>query len=187
MRTLTTRQELEALYDRQVGRLLNVAYRMLWNRADAEEVLQEAFLRLHNRLAREELRKPEGYLRRTVVNLCIDRLRRTHPHLSLDQDVSGAEGELSPHEVWPDEGARRGDREMDEKMRLELIEKAVQTLPPKERAAFNLREYEQLTYAEIAEALDATMPQVKTWLYRARRTLARELAPLLAEQEGGRS
>lgn len=187
MKPSGVRQDLEALFDRCVPRLLNVAYRMLWNRADAEEVIQEAFLRLHNRLARERVENAEAYLRRTVVNLSIDRLRKARPDWSLDQDMPGSEGGASPHEALADHSARRGDREMDEKQRFELIQKAIQELPPRERAAFNLREFEQLTYKEIAEALDATMPQVKTWLYRARQKLARQLEPLRAEEEGGRS
>lgn len=151
---------------------------MVWNRADAEEILQEAFLRLHNRLQRRTLDQPEAFLRRIVINLSIDRLRRLRPELSLDEPPDEAASRIPTHEKLADIKTPRPDEASDQRQRVEIIQKALEGLPIRERAAFTLREFENLAYQDIAECLEATMPQVKTWIYRARKKLAVELSPL---------
>jgi RNA polymerase sigma-70 factor (ECF subfamily) len=63
------------------------------------------------------------------------------------------------------------------------VRRAIDRLPENFRAALVLCEYENLSYAQIAETLGASVPQVKTWIHRARRQLAEYLGPYMQERQ----
>jgi RNA polymerase sigma-70 factor (ECF subfamily) len=141
----------------------NLAYRMLGNAAEAEDAAQETFLRAYTRLnTYDSGRKFSSWLLAIASHHCIDRLRRRRFALSLD--------ELPPWR-WlsgssrPEEVVIRGE-ERDEVRRL------LAQLPPHYRAAVILRYWYDLSYQEIAEAMETTESAVKSTLYRARRMLA---------------
>jgi RNA polymerase sigma-70 factor, ECF subfamily len=133
--------------------VLRTAYRILGNWADAEEVAQEVFLKLHRRgvgFANEAALG--GWLYRVTVNLCFDRARAARSSEELPQTLSQAAA------------AEAGMIREQEKQRLMA---ALKKLPVKERAAVVLREIEGLTTAEAAAALGSTEGTVRSQIFRA--------------------
>jgi RNA polymerase sigma-70 factor (ECF subfamily) len=142
----------------------NLAYRMLGNAAEAEDAAQETFIRVYTRLdTYDSERKFSSWLLAIASHYCIDRLRqRRWDWLSLD--------ELPPRHLLasssrPEETIIRGE-ERDE------VRQLLNQLPPHYRATVILRYWYDLSYQEIAEALEITESAVKSTLHRARRMLA---------------
>jgi RNA polymerase sigma-70 factor, ECF subfamily len=135
------------------------AYRFLGDAMEAEDVAQESFL---NMLKAAHRYRPTATFRtffyRILANLCIDRARKKHPvyadNLSDMSDLS-----TSPME------------DLIEKERQAHIRKALDSLPPNQKATMILRYYEGLSYAEIAQILDVTPKAVERLIGHARTSL----------------
>jgi len=146
----------------------NVAYRFLGNAADAEDVAQEAFLRVLDAAPRyRATAKFRTFLYRIVTRLCIDLSRRRVSRLA---DVES----LLDHRAGPLESAV-----VDERTR--RVREALMGLPDKQRMAVVLRYYENLGHQEIAVSLGTTAKGAERLLARARDTLE----PLLAGLRDG--
>lgn len=141
-------------------RLLAIARAIVGSAAAAEDVLQQAILNLYEHRDRYDWRQPLGLMRKTVVNEALRSLRQ--PKMGLVAD------ELLGRDDSPVGGLI--DRET-----IEQVRSAIAQLPEHFRAALVLCEYEKMSYVQIAEVLDASVPQVKTWLHRGRRQLALKL------------
>jgi len=141
-------------------RLLAIARAVVGYRASPEDVVQQAVLNLFEHRYRYDWREPGGLLRRAVVNEALRILRK--PKMSV------VEEEQVPGGVMPDAAIQ--DREM-----VAHVRAAIDKLPDHFRSALVLCEYENLSYADIAKTLDASVPLVKTWIFRARRQLAEML------------
>jgi len=142
----------QVVHDRQ-RQVLRTAYRILGNWADAEDVAQEAFVRLH----RHGLGFPNeaalgGWLYRVAVNLCLDHNRASRPKQELLELPSGAAS--AEAEVIRDQ--QKGK-----------LMAAMAQLPPKERAAIVLREIEGLSTAEVAEILGTAEGTVRSQISKA--------------------
>ena len=143
--------------------ILRTAYRILGNWADAEEVAQEAFLRLHRHgLGFSREAAMGAWLYRVTVNLCFDRARTVRPSAELN--------ELLRAEAVAERDAIR------EQQKRKLMA-ALARLPVKERAAIVLREIEGLTTAETAAALGSTEGTVRSQIFRAMAKLRGMLEP----------
>jgi RNA polymerase sigma-70 factor (ECF subfamily) len=139
-------------------RLLAIARAIVGNRASPEDVVQQAVMNLFQHRARYDWREPGGLLRRAVVNEALRLLRA--PKMSV---VAEDQPELGP---------AAPDKSMDQRETVEKVRAAIDKLPEHYRSALVLCEYEQMPYAEIAKTLNASVPQIKTWIHRARRQLA---------------
>jgi RNA polymerase sigma-70 factor (ECF subfamily) len=154
----------EDVLRRREVQVLRTAYRIVGNWADAEDVAQEVFVRLHRNGLRFDSDAALGaWLYRVTVNLCLDRVRSARPWLEL--------AEVPAREVTAEETAIREEQ----KRRLMA---ALATLPAKERAAVVLRELEGLSTAEVAEALGSSEVTVRSQISKA---LAR-LRTILSER-----
>jgi RNA polymerase sigma-70 factor (ECF subfamily) len=140
-------------------RLLGIARAIVGNRASPEDVVQQAFMNLYQHRDRYDWREPGGLLRRTVVNESL-RILRQRRMSGLVEEGGPASDELTPV------------GEMIENETTAQVKRAISRLPEHFRAALVLCEYENMPYTQIAETLGATVPQVKTWIHRARRQLA---------------
>ena len=144
---------------------IGLARRILANPADAEEVVQEAMLRVWTSAPRW---RPEArfrtWLYRVVVNLCLNRKRRA-PFASLE-----AAGE--PADPQPDARTQMERAERDK-----AIADAIARLPERQRAAIVLTYQEGLSNADAAEALGTTRGAIETLLVRAKQSLRRQLSP----------
>jgi RNA polymerase sigma-70 factor (ECF subfamily) len=142
----------------------NLAYRMLGNAAEAEDAAQETFLRAYTRLnTYDSGRKFSSWLLAIASHHCVDRLRqRRLSWLSLD--------ELPPWR-WLSGSSRPEEVVIRSEERGE-VRQLLDQLPPHYRAAVILHYWYDLSYQEIAEAMETTESAVKSTLYRARRMLA---------------
>jgi len=154
------------LVERYKDAVQNLAYRMLGNTTEAEDVTQETFVRAYTQLATYKCaHKFSTWLLSIASHLAIDQLRRRR-FLALPlEDVPFLEW-IVDGGIGPEQSALQGERQ-DE------IQSYLQRLPAKYRAVIVLRYWHDFSYEEIASALNLTPPLVKARLHRARELLAR--------------
>lgn len=141
----------------------NVAYRMLGEYRDAEDATQETFLRAFRAIQTlDPLRPPGAWLKKIAVNVCLNRLERRGTLTLEDVDA------LPIKDPGPE--AQTIEREQNRQVRTALL-----TLPPRYRAAIELRHFQELSYAEMAETLNRPLSDIKSDLFRARKLLAETL------------
>jgi RNA polymerase sigma factor (sigma-70 family) len=151
----------EALVSRYETRLLAFCRHMLASREDAEDVLQEVFAAAFNAILADEREiNVRPWLYRIARNRSLNHLRRAVPIGVDSMDVHFA-----------DQGQSTGDKVFKREAFRQLIED-VQQLPETQRTALLLREIDALSYEQIAEAMETTVPSVKSLLVRARISLA---------------
>ena len=153
-------REVDDLYRRHGAEVYRYAYAVLGNHADAEDVTQTTFLNAYRSLEQGvRPRKPSNWLLTIASNAIKQRFRQeqARPRLvELDEHIAGQEAD--------DDGPSVG----------ELLA-ALSKIPPQQRQAIVLREFEGRSYSEIAEILGVTTSALETLLFRARRSLAEEL------------
>lgn len=160
---------LGELLRRNAGRILSLAFRYLGDRAMAEDVVQETFLKLYQARERYRPDAPFGaYLLRIATNVCLSQLRRKRVH-SLDGGDEEGGGDRHPDPADPRvaiPAQALADQELAARVR-----DAVQQLPDRQRMAILLNKFEGLDYQQVAEHLGLTVPATKSLLHRARMAL----------------
>lgn len=155
------RLDRTAVFERYRARLFGIAYRMLGSVEDAQDMIQETYLRWHQADA-VTVRSPEAWLIAVATRLSIDRLRRT----SLERE--GYVGDWLPEPIATDEPSspdQRAELASDLSMAFLLL---LERLSPEERAAFLLREVMDADYGEIARVLEKTEAACRQIVHRAR-------------------
>jgi len=168
---------LEELIERHQSLVAGTVARMLGSNSDVEDIAQQVFIRVWKSARRYVPRaKFTTWLLKITRNLVFNELRRTkrHPHVSL-QTEPGVEEFPVKDEVNPAPDASLLETELQR-----AIEEAIMQLPESQRMALVLRRYEQLSYEQIAEILDLSVPAVKSVLFRARTELRSRLSRYLA-------
>lgn len=151
------------IVERYKQRVFGLCFRMLGQREDAEDISQEAFLRVLNNLTNwDQNRAFEPWLMTIAANRCRTQLARRKSNLA-PQTLPFAPSD----ERWTNES--RAEQLLEE------IQLAVDTLPRSHARAFTLFHQKQLSYAEIATELGVPQGTVKTWVHRARHELIRRL------------
>ncbi len=161
-------QQVTDLFAEQYDGMCRLAAHLLGDRAGAEEVVQEAFLRTFSSWRR--IRRPQRaqwYLRATVVNLCRSRLRRR-----ATEDRSNRTVYATDPERQATGGSGAGTGAPDDAL---VVLEAVRHLPTRQRETVILRYYEDLPEAAIAKVLGCSVGTVKSQLSKARATLAAAL------------
>lgn len=154
---------------RHVPAMLGLARRILGNAADAEDVVQEAMLRVWTHAPRwEPLAAFRTWLTRIVVNLCLDRKRKA-PWVDLE-----AAGEIA------DPTPNAGD-EVERNERDRLVDLAIAQLPDRQRTAIVLTYGDGMSNAEVAEVMGTTVSAVETLLVRGKQGLRRALGDITDE------
>lgn len=158
------------LVRRYQGSVFGVCYRIMGERQGAEDQVQEAFLRAHERLRTFKLDKPFGpWIRRVAANLCLNAIRAAGPtRLPLEEERDLPLGRASAN---PERQAQRDEQ-------AETVRAAIRRLPPHYRAVIELRHFQELSYAEIGTALGLPLSDVRSHLYRARKALAKDLGSI---------
>jgi RNA polymerase sigma-70 factor (ECF subfamily) len=141
-----------ASFDPLRPKLLRVAYRMLGSVSDAEDMVQEAFIRWM-KADRQEIREPEAFLRRTVTRLCLDQLKSARRQ---------RETYIGP---WLPDPVMEEEKEEDVTLPLML---ALERLSPLERAAFLLHDVFGLGFEEVATTIERDMAACRQLAARAR-------------------
>jgi RNA polymerase sigma-70 factor (sigma-E family) len=153
-------ERIQALFEQHYQGLCRLAYLIVGDSVQAEEIVMDAFLRTFASWRRiRDLNRADAYLRRAVVNMSRTRLRRRHTEerSALASGLGPAGWDVDSHEA-----ARR-------------VWDAVRSLPHRQRAAVILRYYEDLPEAEIAATLRCSLGTVKSQLSKARASLSRAL------------
>ncbi|MFD2258078.1 RNA polymerase sigma factor [Luteolibacter algae] len=161
------------LVERHQNAVVGTVSKMLGNANDSEDIAQQVFIRVWKHAKRY---KPDNkfttYLYTIVRNLVYNESRRR----SRKKTVSSDQREEDYHLQHPaDSSAQPDSTLLNAELRL-AIDTAIQNLPENQRMAVILRRYENLPYEEIAQVLGATVPAVKSLLFRARTTLRETLA-----------
>ncbi|CCQ94398.1 RNA polymerase sigma factor sigW [[Clostridium] ultunense Esp] len=166
--------ELVALYK---DRIFSLAFRMLGDREEAEDVAQETFIRLFTHLHRyDETYRLSTWLFRIANNLSIDRLRRSKRNLkglSLDAELQGTEG-LALYDAVRDDSPTPEQSLLQNEVE-EQIKEAIRSLSPKYRNIMILKYMEDLSIQEISEIVNLPEATVKTRLHRGREALRKKL------------
>ncbi len=148
-------------------------YRMVQNQAVAEELAQETFLRVYrSRNAYEPAAKFATWLFRIASHLALNWIRDTKDEKG-QQELDAAAGGLTPQIPAPHPSA---EESLVREATLDEVRKAVAALPPAQRAAVLMHKYEEMSYSQIARALDISESAVKSLLFRAYETLRARLA-----------
>ncbi|MDQ0063078.1 RNA polymerase sigma-70 factor (ECF subfamily) [Paenibacillus harenae] len=163
--------ELVSLYQ---DKLFHMAYRMLNNRQESEDVVQDTFLRVYKNLDRyDENLKFSTWIYRIATNLCIDRLRKRKPVYSLDAESTEHEG-LDGYSMIPSDD-RTPETELLLSDTQRIIHQAIETLPPKYKTVMTLRYMQDLSLQEIGDIMDMPVTTIKTRVHRGREFLRKKL------------
>jgi RNA polymerase sigma-70 factor (ECF subfamily) len=167
----------ETLVDRHQSLVAGTVARMLGSNSDVEDISQQVFIRVWKSARRYVPRaKFTTWLLKITRNLVFNELRRSkrHAHVPLQTDPGAEEFPLKDEKnLAPDVSLLQTELQR-------AIEDAITQLPESQRVALILRRYEQLSYEEIAEVLDLSVPAVKSVLFRARTELRARLSRYLA-------
>jgi RNA polymerase sigma-70 factor (ECF subfamily) len=162
----------ESLVERHQALVAGTVARMLGSNSDVEDISQQVFIRVWRSAGRYVARaKFTTWLLKITRNLVFNEMRRAkrHPHVPVHIDPEIEELPLK------DEATETPDATL---LRVELqraIERAIMQLPETQRMALVLRRYQDLSYEEIAEVLELSLPAVKSLLFRARTELRERL------------
>ena len=164
-----------ALVQQHSRRVFQLAFRMMRNEQDAEDVVQECFLRAYSQLGRFEARADFGtWLYRIAANCALDMMRTRGHRLQARTDALHDAAQLS-------ESTRPGPERLAESAEIDrLVNEALDDLTAIERAAFTLRHHEGRSIDEICRTLNLGKSAAKHAVFRAVRKLRGTLAPFRA-------
>ena len=168
-------QAYTELLNKYRGAIFNLVFKMIKNREEAEDLVQETFVKAFSALPSfDEQYAFSTWLFKIATNNCIDYLRKKKlKTFSIDKPTEAKEGEIK--QTYKD--AKTPDPEVDtiEKERSFIIEDAIKCLPAKYRDAIILRHKEDKSYEEISEILNLPIGTVKARIFRAREKLKKYL------------
>ncbi len=158
------------LVERYSARIINLAYSMIGNRHDAEDVAQEAFVRAYKGLAKfQKKAKFSSWLYQIALNLCKDYLKAKSRHARTVDDEQLAAIDGNPQDQAPRVILKE---ELSQKMR-----ESINKLPWLYREAFVLRHLQGLDYGDVASITEVPADTVRVRAYRAREMLRLSLSP----------
>ena len=166
----------ESLIERHQALVAGTVARMLGSNAEVEDITQQVFIRVWRSAGRYVARaKFTTWLLKITRNLVFNEMRRAkrHPHVPVQVDPEADELPLK------DEVTETPDANLLQTELQRAIETAITQLPETQRMALVLRRYEDLSYEEIADVLDLSLPAVKSLLFRARTELRERLKTYL--------
>lgn len=176
---MTEAQQFEAFLKNYQDLVFSTAMRLLANRAEAEDVTQEVFLKAYERLGElSESKTAGGWLRTVATNLSLNHLSRYRSRWSFFSELFSSragDDEEMPLEFAAPENVEETLAAAD---RRTLVEQALQKLPPVQRVPLVLYHMEDLSYEEIATKLGVSLGKVKTDIFRGREALRQKLAPI---------
>lgn len=163
-------ETIEELFTALESPLLAYAWRLLADRAAAEDVLQEAFMKLHVQF--DEVREPRAWLYRTVHNLALNHQRRAGkivPLIPAGEDGEPSAGDSADPVLLPDEQIARWEG-------IGLVRLSLAALDERSRELVRLKFNEDLSYKEISARTGLTVGNVGYLLHHALKTIAAELS-----------
>ena len=166
----------KAIVERYQRRVINVGYRFLGNREDAEDVAQETFLKVYLSAKSYKPRaKLFTYLYTIVTRLALNRLRKKKRLRWFSLDQLERNGEVGIGQEVPADPADQPDQSLERAEREALVRRALDTLPAAQKTAVILSRYEGLSYKQIAEVMELSVSAVESKLHRAKQRLRKKL------------
>ncbi|MEL6184414.1 MAG: RNA polymerase sigma factor [Myxococcota bacterium] len=153
--------------------------RFVRNRATAEELTQEVFVRVYTTKRYRPEHPFRAWIYRVATNVCLNELRRGR-HGAIHESLDATPDEASPGRELPSTEAGPDDALAGERLAARVSDR-LDRLPPKQRAAFLMVRHDGLTHEEIATALDTSVSAVKSLVHRALDALRREVEAATVE------
>ena len=173
-------EALKVLFTRYKEGLFNFALRLIANRADAEDAVSHAFMMVcEKKYAVKPGASFKTWLYTVARNLCLSKMRSSNKLSSLWSSKEDAQEQTVIDVV--DQGPTPREQLSDKEMQA-LIQKAVGSLPPEQKEALLLREYQGFSYEEISQVLECSLEKVKVLIFRARNHLKSALPPVVLEE-----
>ena len=164
-------EAFEKLIEIYQKKIFNLAYRMIGNFDDANDLAQETFIRVFRSIASFKGQSAfSTWIYRITTNVCLDELRKrkNKKEMSLDAEIQLEDGEMKRQimsdDPLPDEVAERDEIRS-------IVSGAIDSLPEDQRLVITLRDIQGLSYDEIADVLDCPSGTVKSRINRARQAL----------------
>jgi len=175
-------QAFDTLVRRYKDQLLNFVYRFVGNRSDAEDIVQETFLRVYkNKHYYKEIAKFSTWVYTIAGNLAKTELRRRKRHKIFS--VSNFVNEERDYDI-PDK-EHSPERQVDGTIKEDIIQKAIEKLPPKFKEVIILRDVQGFAYEEISQILNIPLGTVKSRVNRGRLKLQEDLKFLFESETRG--
>jgi RNA polymerase sigma-70 factor (ECF subfamily) len=171
------------LVDQYQHLVLNTCYNLLGNRQDAEDAAQEVFFQVYKSAQKfRQEAKLSTWLYRIAVNRSLNFIRDNKRFGWLKSLSSLLEGERQEVADVPASDSDRPDVALEKKERNVIVQKAVDSLPEKQRTVFVLHKYEGLSYQEIAEISKHSLSSVESLIHRAKLNLQKKLLGYLKQK-----
>jgi RNA polymerase sigma-70 factor (ECF subfamily) len=179
---MTDAQQFEAFMRNYQNMVFSTAMRLVANQSEAEDISQEVFLKAYERFA-ELSASPTvgGWLKTVATNMSLNHLSRYRARWSFFSEMFHRSGEDEEHEI-EFEAPENVAEDLAQADRHQLVERALQTLPPAQRVPLVLYHLEGLRYEEIAAKLKISLGKVKTDIFRGREALRKKLRLQLADE-----
>ncbi len=170
---------IEVIFEKYKNRILNFCLRILGNRADAEDVTADVFIKLfEKKYSFDPKAKFSTWLFTVARNRCIDKTRQRKKRASMWFSSKSSDG----YNQWEveDTGENSSQQLLNKEAKIE-VKKAINNLPYEQKEALVLREYHKMNYQEISEILNCSLEKTKILIFRARENLRGELASFIKE------
>ncbi len=176
-------EAFETLFSSHVRAVMNYAYRFVRNRDVAEEMAQEVFLRVHDSgLTYKPAARFTTWLYRIATNVCLNEIRKPYfraRHASIDEPHRN--GNAVQRMEFEDTSQTSPYHKIARQDISRLLRATLEHLPEKQRIAFILNKYQELSYTEVAEVMQVSEKAVKSLIHRAKERMAERLQPLLSQ------
>lgn len=171
------------LVERYQRPLLHFIYRVIGDRDESRDILQETFVRLYRSLSKlQEDKNLKAWLYQTANNLCIDHLRKHKPGRVKAVDMQEPVTLNMIESQYKAQGGQAQPDQLAQQSHIqERVLKAIEALPKKQRLMMTLRSCEELSLKEIAQVVGCSEKTVGTTLFAARQKLEKMLRPLLPD------
>jgi RNA polymerase sigma-70 factor (ECF subfamily) len=168
------------LVDKYKQPVMNLAYRMLRDAAEAEDLAQVVFLQIYKSANRYEVSSKFSTWMFTIArNLCLNEIRRRSRHPADSLDATHPEHEDQPLQQYEDKKTFSPPDSLLHGELEEKIEQALSELPENQRTAILLCRGDELSYEDIAKVLNCSLSATKSLIHRGRETLKQKLKPYL--------
>jgi RNA polymerase sigma-70 factor (ECF subfamily) len=160
---------LESLVNQYQARAVHAAYLILYDRALAEDVAQSAFVKVAERIHQFDEERPFApWFFRIVVNDALKTLKRQKRNISLEEQLDESTAHLAALLVDPNP---RPEQWLEQKQTRKNILKAIQSLPPEQRAVVVMRYFLEMSEADMSTKMERPLSTIKWWLRDARKRL----------------
>jgi RNA polymerase sigma-70 factor (ECF subfamily) len=179
-------EQLVRAHDQAV---LSLALRITGSQSDAQDIYQEAFLKVYSKLSGFRFECSfSSWIYRIVTNLCLDHLRKNQQRRASSTVGVNSEGEEYDllNELSDDRPAHNPEQQLLQRELRAQISCALQTLTPRERMVFELKHFEGLKLRTVSEILNTSEGSIKISLFRATQKLRFQLAAFHKKKEGFR-